>query len=48
MESTNKNMIEQYYFVIKVVYMMLASPLLYLNMYEEVEDGEGVVMITLT
>lgn len=34
-------------FVIKVVYMMLVSPLLYLNTIEEEEDGSGSVTVTL-
>ena len=32
---------------IKIVYMMFASPLLYLNEIEEEQDAEGTVMITL-
>ena len=34
-------------FMIKVVYMMIASLLLYLNTIEEEDDGDGNVMITL-
>ncbi|OGG52669.1 hypothetical protein A3H16_01105 [Candidatus Kaiserbacteria bacterium RIFCSPLOWO2_12_FULL_53_8] len=32
---------------IKIVYMMFASPLLYLNRFEEEEDSEGNVVVTL-